>query len=44
MDGVIFSGVCVLGVTRLMWASMMSLSKKKEAFCNFKRGEDYDDE
>lgn len=42
--GVIFSGVCVLGVTRLMWASMMSLSKKKEAFCNFKRGEDYDDE
>lgn len=44
MLGVIFSGACVLAITRLMWASMMTLSKKKESFCNFKRGEDYDDE
>lgn len=42
--GVLFSGVISLGITRFYWAIMMALSKKKGSFCNFKRGEEVDDE
>lgn len=35
----LFSGVCTLAVNRFMWATMMSFTAKKGAFCNFKREE-----
>jgi preprotein translocase subunit SecD len=41
--GTIFSGVCVLLVTRFVWYITMDLNKNKGTFCNFK-GEDVDDE
>ncbi len=42
--GAVLSGLISLAVGRLNWAAMMSLAKNKGAFCNFKRGEDTDDE
>ncbi len=42
--GVLFSGVCTLGLTRFYWAITMALAKKKDKFCNFKRGEVEDDD
>lgn len=33
-----FSGVCVLGLNRFMWAIMMAFTRNKGRFCNFKRG------
>lgn len=44
--GTLFSGVCVLGVTRFLWAITMSFTRadKRGGFCNFKRTEADDDE
>lgn len=33
----VFSGVCVLGLNRFMWAIMMAFTPNKGRFCNFKR-------
>ena len=42
--GTVFSGICCLAINRLMWATMMSFTPKKGAFCNFKREEVEDDD
>ena len=42
--GVLFSGALSLCVTRFYWAITMQFSKKQGAFCNFRRGEDVEDE
>lgn len=42
--GVLFSGALSLCVTRFYWAITMPFSKKQGAFCNFRRGEDVEDE
>ncbi len=35
--GTVFSGLCVLGLNRFMWAIMMAFTRNKGRFCNFKR-------
>ncbi len=42
--GVVFSGVCSLGLTRFYWYLMMGMWKKKDGFCNFARNEEDEDD
>ncbi|MDE5896324.1 MAG: hypothetical protein K2H43_00755, partial [Clostridia bacterium] len=42
--GTVFSGLATIGLTRFMWAIMMSFTPNKGKFCNFKREEVEDDD